>query len=43
MNDKNTCRVCGKEIRILIRRGSGVCSNDCEKKLERELEIVQDE
>lgn len=25
------CRVCGKEIHAMIRRGTGICSGNCEK------------
>ena len=26
----NICRVCGREIKVQIRRGSRICSGDCE-------------
>lgn len=28
---ENTCRVCGESIRVMINRGSGVCSENCRK------------
>jgi hypothetical protein len=27
-----TCGVCGAEIKMMVRRGTGICSENCEKK-----------
>jgi len=29
--DKSVCQVCLKDIKISIRKNTGICSGDCEK------------
>jgi hypothetical protein len=28
----DTCQVCGDEIKMMVRKGTGICCNNCEKK-----------
>lgn len=30
---RENCEVCGKEIQVNIRKGTGICSGDCAKKV----------
>lgn len=36
MENRNICRVCTKEITIAIRKGTGICSENCKKVDEKE-------
>lgn len=31
MGNRNRCEVCGAEIKMMCRTGTGVCSENCEK------------
>lgn len=31
MDSKNRCEVCGNDIHLMCRTGTGVCSENCEK------------
>lgn len=35
------CTICGKKIRVMIFRGSGVCGETCRKKRAKEENVVR--
>lgn len=37
---RNNCTVCGNEIKIQCRKGTEVCSENCDKKLKGEIPIA---
>lgn len=33
MPQSDICQVCGASIKMMVRRGTGICSESCEKKM----------
>lgn len=34
----DSCQVCGADIKMMVRRGTGICSENCEKESKRATE-----